>query len=93
MDPFRGLHGLEERERLLLEEKRSLELELENLRRLAPPLEAPPSWVAKHPQIAVVLCGLALQAALLLVVHLRRPPTPHSLGPKVAPASKVAPGL
>ena len=40
MDPFRGPHGLEERERLLFEEKRSLELELENLRRLAPPLEA-----------------------------------------------------
>lgn len=93
MDPFRGTHGLEERERLLLEEKRTLELELDNLRRLAPPLEAPPSWVKRHPQIAVVLCGLALQGALLLVAHVRRPVPPHGLGPKVAPASTAAPGL
>ncbi|MBK8214120.1 MAG: hypothetical protein IPK71_10275 [Myxococcales bacterium] len=93
MDPFRGLHGLEERERLLLEEKRTLELELENLRRLAPPREPTGSWVTRHPPIAVVLCGLALQAALLLVAHLRRPPSPHTLGPKVAPASQVGPGL
>jgi hypothetical protein len=93
MDPFRGLHGLEERERLLHEEKRTLELELESLRRLAPPPEPPPTWARRHPQIAVIVCGLVLQAALLLVAYARRPSHPRGLGPSVPTASTVGRGL